>query len=177
MHHKLAPQADGEMKSLDEFFRNKHRPDGREAVCKVCQKPAAREAQSRHYARVPHHMRPSRSKAMRAASIGFQDFKQAFEQQNGLCAICGKPETSRYRTEVKKLSVDHDHVAKKFRGLLCQKCNTRLAALEDVEFVELAMDYLIRTQSSSVDAILACWEKHTGQTATLLSHREEAAHA
>jgi len=38
--------------------------------------------------------------------------------------------------------VDHCHRTGKFRGILCQRCNVRLAALEDKPFVEAATRYL-----------------------------------
>lgn len=80
---------------------------------------------------------------MRAAGLSRKDYMEHVEAQNGKCAICGKEETSLCRWgTVKNLAVDHDHVTGKFRGLLCQLCNTRLAVLEDVEFVSSALKYL-----------------------------------
>jgi hypothetical protein len=47
-------------------------------------------------------------------------------QQNGVCAICEMPCRSRRR-----LSVDHDHVTGKIRGLLCTRCNMALGQFDD----------------------------------------------
>lgn len=51
--------------------------------------------------------------------------------QEDKCAICGQPETTRYRGIVRALSVDHDHITGKVRGLLCQKCNLGLGSFAD----------------------------------------------
>lgn len=44
-------------------------------------------------------------------------------QQNGLCAICGQPETVTHKGKLKRLSIDHNHSTEKVRGLLCDRCN------------------------------------------------------
>jgi hypothetical protein len=46
--------------------------------------------------------------------------------QNGLCAICGNPETLIVRGKLRRLAVDHDHGTRKIRRLLCLGCNTGL---------------------------------------------------
>lgn len=67
-----------------------------------------------------------------------------WEEQGGVCAICFQPETATTKNGmVKPLSVDHDHETRKVRALLCQRCNTVLAAANDDEVVlEGAIRYL-----------------------------------
>jgi hypothetical protein len=55
-------------------------------------------------------------------------YEEIREAQNGLCAICGRAETSR-RTG--RLSVDHDHETGALRGLLCNRCNRALGEFDD----------------------------------------------
>jgi hypothetical protein len=55
------------------------------------------------------------------------------KQQNGMCALCDRPPTC----------VDHDHKTGRIRGLLCFKCNTRLAALDDEEWKKRAEVYIV----------------------------------
>ncbi len=75
------------------------------------------------------------------------------ETQKGVCAICGKPETARNRSgEIRTLAVDHDHVTGEIRGLLCFRCNTKLAVLEDQEFVDAANAYLAKAKVEREDA-------------------------
>mgnify|MGYP006332005079 FL=1 len=53
------------------------------------------------------------------------------------CEICG---TKQYT-----LSIDHDHVTKKVRGLLCPNCNRALGLFYDsVESLKKAINYLER---------------------------------
>lgn len=75
------------------------------------------------------------------------------DAQDGLCAVCGQPETTvHYRTgKVQRLAVDHDHYCcpgKKscgrcIRGLLCERCNTRRLE-DDPELFRAYADYLER---------------------------------
>ncbi len=71
--------------------------------------------------------------------ISLNDYKDLLSKQDGLCAICRKPESNRY----KMLSVDHDHVTGSVRGLLCQKCNIAIGFLgEDPDTMNRAIDYV-----------------------------------
>jgi hypothetical protein len=70
-------------------------------------------------------------------------YKELFEKQNGLCAICGKEETHTFKGKIKQLSIDHDHKTGEVRGLLCNKCNTGLGGfMDNVEFLLKAIQYL-----------------------------------
>lgn len=71
---------------------------------------------------------------------------QMEHDQNGCCAICGKPETKPWR-----LSLDHDHAhcpGKKscgecIRGLVCDAHNRMLGLADDeIEVLESAINYL-----------------------------------
>jgi hypothetical protein len=59
--------------------------------------------------------------------------------QHGRCAICT---TASPGGHGKWFCIDHDHATGKIRGLLCQPCNVKLAALEDAEFMAAATKYL-----------------------------------
>lgn len=57
--------------------------------------------------------------------------------QGGVCAICKKPPQKR------RLCVDHDHISKVNRGLLCNRCNSALERVEnDPEWGVKALNYL-----------------------------------
>lgn len=71
--------------------------------------------------------------------ITLEQYNQMLEQQNGVCAICGKPEAIKNR----RLAVDHNHKSNKVRGLLCNHCNTALGKFNDnIITLEKAIDYL-----------------------------------
>jgi len=65
--------------------------------------------------------------------ISVDEYDRRVIAQEGVCAICGKPETAKKRgTESsRRLSVDHNHTTKAVRGLLCGKCNVGLGFLND----------------------------------------------
>lgn len=74
-----------------------------------------------------------------------EEYSKLFQLQNGVCAICGLPETVIYKGKVRKLAVDHDHVNNKIRGLLCMKCNSLLGySLENIKILLSAASYLRR---------------------------------
>lgn len=55
------------------------------------------------------------------------------DKQQGKCAICGK---------IRFLVLDHDHKTNKARGYLCRGCNTKLAGIDDIDFMGRATEYL-----------------------------------
>jgi hypothetical protein len=78
---------------------------------------------------------------MRKYGLTPQDYIAMFEAQGGVCATCGKPETSVHHTTraPKALSVDHCHATGRVRGLLCWHCNSVLGKVDDDPNVLRAM--------------------------------------
>ncbi|CAN2217255.1 Recombination endonuclease VII [Candidatus Nanopelagicaceae bacterium] len=78
--------------------------------------------------------------------ITLDEYNELFEQQQGLCALCKRPETTRRNKKdegAERLAVDHCHDTGLVRGLLCFKCNTAIGALGDTQEAALrAMNYL-----------------------------------
>lgn len=80
-------------------------------------------------------------------SLTREQYADMNKAQNGLCAICSKPETRRHaRTKrVMDLVVDHCHRTGNVRGLLCSNCNGGLGSFDDdVEKLRAAIAYLER---------------------------------
>jgi hypothetical protein len=68
--------------------------------------------------------------------------------QDGLCAICRKPEDhpARLTKGPRRLSIDHCHKSGKIRGLLCSKCNRAIAMLgDDIQSIKCVIAYLEKT--------------------------------
>jgi len=75
-------------------------------------------------------------------NISLDTYNVLSDTQNGVCAICGYPETIGIS---KKLKVDHNHNTGKVRGLLCSRCNSALGFVnEDIEILENMIFYLER---------------------------------
>ncbi|MEN6344868.1 MAG: endonuclease VII domain-containing protein [Armatimonadia bacterium] len=74
-----------------------------------------------------------------------EDYDRIHAAQAGLCACCGKPETSVVKGTRSRLRVDHNHATGAVRELLCNDCNLRIGRLlEDKEWTMHALDYLAR---------------------------------
>lgn len=70
-------------------------------------------------------------------------YEEALRKQNGLCAICGNPETLVIKGKVPRLAIDHCHHTKVVRGLLCSKCNQGIGCLNhDKGLLMKAIAYL-----------------------------------
>lgn len=81
--------------------------------------------------------------------IDLSVYQKMLLDQNGVCGICGKPETSVVNGKLKPLAVDHCHNSTKIRGLLCARCNQAIGLLnEDQETLRKAIDYLNKHQKS-----------------------------
>ena len=74
---------------------------------------------------------------------------QQREDMGNVCEICGSTKTVGRN---KWLNVDHNHVTKKIRGILCSRCNWMLAHVKadfGTEIIEKALEYVKSSQPSS----------------------------
>lgn len=70
-------------------------------------------------------------------------YEEQLAKQEGLCAICGKPETVIICGKQISLAVDHCHDTGKVRGLLCKTCNTVIGTFNhDINLLNKAIKYL-----------------------------------
>lgn len=81
-----------------------------------------------------------KSKRLKKFGLSLNNYNQMYVNQNGLCAICkGNPKG--YAT----LSIDHNHLTGKVRGLLCITCNSGIGFFKDnIDFLKKALDYLTK---------------------------------
>lgn len=82
--------------------------------------------------------------------ITVDDYLKMHDAQNGVCAICGNPETSvdNKTKKVRRLAVDHCHDRKHIRGLLCSACNTGIGLFGDnIATLLSAVEYLKKSSS------------------------------
>ena len=76
--------------------------------------------------------------------ITLDEYNKMFNKQNGVCAICGQPETRKNKyTGICKLHIDHCHKTNKVRGLLCHSCNSAIGIMDDdIGILMKAINYL-----------------------------------
>lgn len=101
---------------------------------------------ARNYAREYRKTSPDNVKhtaLKKMYGIHLDEYDRMYAAQNGVCKICGRPETSVIRGKLISLAVDHCHTTGKIRGLLCHHCNKALGGFkDDVTLLERAISYL-----------------------------------
>jgi len=104
--------------------------------------------------RISHPEKYARHDLKRYYGLDIDKYNELFDEQKGLCAICGKPESTVKNNKVIKLAVDHCHETMKIRGLLCHNCNHGLGSFKDSSGnLENAIEYLEKSKSSTIFAI------------------------
>lgn len=152
------------IKSLDEFYKDKNRADGRTSLCKECIKAYQKAYQSENRSQL-NTKRNERRRNLRKSDnqraleqdridrnrkkfkISISEYDHILASQDFRCAICRK-----HQDEFdKRFSVDHDHSCcpgKKscgpcIRGLLCFGCNVGIGHLRDnIKNLQSAIEYL-----------------------------------
>ena len=77
----------------------------------------------------------------RRYGVSLDWYKQKLVEQDNKCAICFQAFT--FETKDYTPHVDHDHVTKEARGLLCGKCNTGLGSFkDDIKVLSSSIKYL-----------------------------------
>jgi hypothetical protein len=116
-------------------------------ICTQCgeQKPYTEFAAHKVLGIRPNCKRCARSKHIeRLYGITIDDYEKMYEDQKGLCALCGSGEVATLNGNVTRLCIDHDHGTGEVRGLLCRGCNHLLDAIEvkPADWLLKAHDYL-----------------------------------
>lgn len=136
-------------KSISEFSKDKSTKDGFRCYCKKCSHRKARKkydiwtaAQKEKNNRASekwlkkHPDKHLNSQLKFYYGITLENYNLLFQQQNGRCFIC-----ERHQSELnKRLVVDHNHITKKVRGLICQRCN----ALLGMARVDVQKEFLLQ---------------------------------
>lgn len=152
--------------SLDMFFNNVRRKDGKDTACKPCvmarrkekraNDPEGHKAKEKVY-RDRHKLNnPERSREQFRAShlkrlygLTIEQYDAMLGAQDGVCAACKAPPKD------KNLAVDHDHACcpgkkscgKCIRMLLCDVCNKVLGLTQDdPDHLTALADYLSRSR-------------------------------
>lgn len=89
---------------------------------------------------------------MRYYGISISEYAEMYRKQDGKCAICHHPETTKdHRGELRVLAVDHCHDTGAVRELLCYSCNSMLGQAKDKVEVLLAGAEYIKKHSANKD--------------------------
>ncbi|MCK5615807.1 endonuclease VII domain-containing protein [Candidatus Pacearchaeota archaeon] len=136
-------------KPLIDFYGNKSKPDGLSCDCKICSKryheiyrvknrEKLNEKDRKRYKGCKKHPLSPTDKLIkkdyylkRTYGVTLKQYDKMFEDQNGVCAICGRAEIRTYKGVPTRLAVDHNHKTGKVRALLCSNCNQSLGIYEN----------------------------------------------
>ena len=135
------------------FYKHKRGRFGVRGSCKECESKKDRITYNRKDVKAKRMKYQHSEKFSRKAhgyrlkekyTITLNEYDEMYEKQNGVCAICGKPEKRRNAWgHILRLAVDHCHDTGKIRGLLCCNCNMGIGNLQhDVQVLAKAIIYL-----------------------------------
>jgi hypothetical protein len=122
------------------------------AYCYECLRTRQRMSERKRYAKSVNFREKGRNDNLkRMYGITMEVYDWMLVQQRGVCAICGQAETRKSRNgTVQPLSVDHNHVTGRIRGLLCHDCNWLVGAMElNPKIIQEAQLYLQKHLSSN----------------------------
>lgn len=103
-----------EIKSVDRFQKDKHKPSGYSSYCKDCRR---------------------NNKIKKLYNISIDEYDNLYKNQIGGCLIC--------HTKHDRLHIDHCHNTGKVRGLLCSKCNMAIGLFnDDIKLLQETIKYI-----------------------------------
>jgi len=129
----------GSEKSDDDFYYNKT-AKVKDKTCKACR---IKVSKAKSAAKSPDERRAHNLQMRYGISVG--EYHEMLDKQEGGCAICHRTDT---------LCVDHDHNTGAVRGILCIRCNSAIAYMNEMQGITNAFNYLLPHISSEDASIL-----------------------
>lgn len=120
-------------KEYIKFHKDIQKKSGLRSQCKDCIVNYQRQRKIEN----PEHVKKLQrnNDLKRYYGITSEEYHKYEKKQENCCAICNK--------KLERLFVDHNHITKQIRGLLCFNCNTGLGQFKDnIVFLKSAIKYL-----------------------------------
>lgn len=116
-----------EDKPINSYQKDKHTVTGRKHRCKDCSLSIDAKKANAYYHANREKIRAKSKWYRRKAVFGItkEQFFEILASQDGACAICRTKEVKG------EFHIDHNHITKEIRGILCQGCNTGLGMMKD----------------------------------------------
>ena len=138
---------------LERFYNNRKPYTGKVPRCKDCHNKRCRELKPlRPLLAEQQRIGGRKHKIRKAYGISLEVYDLLLHAQDGVCAICKQPETSKTRLgHTRHIAVDHDHKDGKVRGLLCTNCNNGIGRFRDNPALLIeAARYLVEHESFQI---------------------------
>jgi len=141
-----------QVKPHSEFAKTKDKASGMISHCKTCVNSKNKKLWEEGSVRDAVYRRKY--------GISLKQYEFLFEEQAGLCKICGTDDPRGHGSKNGRFFVDHCHDTGKVRGLLCHHCNIGIGAFRD-DTVKLskAIQYLVQAGPS----FNCCTSRGSGQ--------------
>lgn len=124
------------------YLKSSSRKDGTKGYrpyCKDCDLELKRDRYYNKGGKLKQKQRSFKS-LVESYGLTLEQYEQERIKHNYACAICGDSEENQPH---KRLHIDHCHNTGKYRGLLCNNCNTGLGMFnDDVKAIKKARDYI-----------------------------------
>lgn len=143
----------GEEKKISEFYKHKNKANGHQSYCKKCTYENAEQwvknnlERNRKTKKDWYKINSKRlllKRIKQEYGLSEQEYNGLIEKQKNKCAVCGTSDVK--MNHCKRLVIDHCHKTGKVRGLLCNHCNTALAAVNDnVDTLKKLIKYVKKT--------------------------------
>jgi hypothetical protein len=133
-----------EVKEVIHFYKDSGLSDGYGIKCKACKDITTAVWRAEHReenALVSKQYRQDNPDAYKNAvlksmyGLTLEQYNGMLSEQKGLCKMCGK-------APKKVLVVDHHHITREIRGLLCHGCNRAIAIFDNPKLLAAAKNYL-----------------------------------
>lgn len=113
-----------EEKDITDFYAKKGGKNGNMPHCKKCHNKESRAWQKKN----PITNAKNRRNYTLRTKYGLtpESYKLLLESQNNCCKVCNKELVPGFLTHV-----DHNHLTKKVRGILCNSCNVAIGFLRE----------------------------------------------
>ena len=122
-----------ETKTLEEFYRNHRRKDGRQTFCKKCASAHRAEWGRANKDKVQVYRLYDKYK------LRPEEFEAMLEAQSNTCKLCPT-----VFTDTLDRHIDHDHSTGEVRGILCRRCNIMIGWYEAIPDHNAVLSYLGR---------------------------------
>lgn len=136
-------------KSLDNFYKDIQSKGGYRADCKACKNQGTyrwRESNKERYNKsmrdyqAANPLQRDDCDLKRKYGVSREWFDKTLIEQDNKCAICQKTNSSTKR----RFAVDHNHLTKRVRGILCYNCNRLLHGFDNLDLFDRLLEYILK---------------------------------